>query len=380
MLAQTPYLFWATLNRSVTNDSTPMQLQRSESRGTLVSEILAGSWRHSQPPSLSLSEFQLDEVTPLLYGSGAAALGWWRIRESEFRTTSSGVVLHQAYRLQSLQSAIHEEKIQKIFRLCRDAAVDPILIKGWAAAGLYPERGLRPYGDIDLLVRPQHYKKAQEIVASPEAKDCWVDLHRNVSELADRALERLFDRSRQISLGKESICVLSPEDHLALLAVHLLKHGAWRPLWLCDIGAAIESVGPGFDWELCLGSDRRRAGWITCAIGLAHFLLGARLDALEIARPALKLPNWLVPAVLRQWQHPYATNQPPTKHPIPLSSQLRHPGGLWQGLRDRWPDPILATVSVNGRFNRVPRLPYQLANCIVRAGQFLVRTPQEQGH
>jgi len=28
--------------------------------------------------------------------------------------------------------------------------VEPILGKGWAIARLYPERGMRPYGDIDL--------------------------------------------------------------------------------------------------------------------------------------------------------------------------------------------------------------------------------------
>jgi len=321
-------------------------------------------------------ESQLDEVTPLLYGSGAAALGWFRVRESELSTTSSAKVLQQAYRLQSLQSAIHEEKIQKIFRLFRAAGVEPILIKGWAAASLYPERGLRPYGDIDLVVRPKHYENAQDIVMSPEARDCWVDLHANVSELADRSLEGIFDRSQTVNLGDQSISVLSAEDHLALLAVHLLKHGAWRPLWLCDIGAALESLPSNFDWALCLGRDRRRAGWITCAIGLAHYLLGARLETLAIADRAARLPDWLVPAVLRQWQEPYATNQPPTKHPIPISDQLRHPGGLWQGLRDRWPDPILATVSVHGRFNGLPRFPYQVANCVVRFGQFVMRLPQ----
>lgn len=353
-----------------------MQLPLAQSRGSLVSEILAGSWRNTQSPLLNLTESQLDEVTPLLYGSGAAALGWWRVRDSDLSTTSSATVLHQAYRLQSLQSAIHEEKIQKIFRLLRAAAIEPILIKGWSAAGLYPERGLRPYGDLDLVVRPEDFSRAQSIVASAEAKDCWIDLHQRVAELADRSLAALFERSQQVELGTECINVLSAEDHLALLTVHLLKHGAWRPLWLCDIGAALESLPPDFDWSLCLGSDPRRAGWITSAIGLAHYLLGARLEATVIAESARKLPYWLIPAVLRKWEHPYATDQPPTKHPMPISDQLRHPGGLWQGLRDRWPDPILATVSVHGGFNQLPRLPYQIANCVLRVGQFLMRRPQ----
>src|SRR4030095_5756102 len=138
-------------------------------------------------PLADFSTSQLDQVTPLLYGSGAGALGWWCIRESELRATASGEVLRQAYRLQCLQSAIHEEKLQKIFQLLRASRVEPLLIKGWAAAANYPELGLRPYGDLDLVVRPQDFSKAQQIVASPEAKDCWVDLHDRISELSDRS-------------------------------------------------------------------------------------------------------------------------------------------------------------------------------------------------
>ena len=346
------------------------------SHDNLVCRILSGSWRRSPGPLADFSTSQLDQVTPLLYGSGAGALGWWCIRETELRATASGEVLRQAYRLQCLQSAIHEEKLQKIFQLLRASQVEPLLIKGWAAAAHYPEQGLRPYGDLDLVVRPRDFSKAQEIVASPEAKDCWVDLHDWISELADRSLDELFERSRTLKLGAESIRVLSAEDHLALLAVHLLKHGAWRPLWLCDIGAVIESCSNEFDWQLCLGRDQRRAGWIIAAVGLAHQLLRARLEGLPIAERALKLPGWLVPAVLKQWQHPFATNQPPTKHPVPILSQLKQPGGLWRGLVDRWPDPILATVSVHGGFNGLPRFPYQLANCVLRLGQFLWRLPQ----
>jgi hypothetical protein len=39
-------------------------------------------------------------------------------------------------------------------------------------------------------------------------------------------------------------------------------------------------------------------------------------------------------------------------------------------LGQRWPNPILATVSVNGQFNSFPRLPYQLGNCLVRGVSF----------
>lgn len=337
----------------------------------MVSTILAGSWRKSNFPPLDFSETQLDEVTPLLYGSGAAALGWWRVRNTELRTTASAEVLHQAYRLQVLQSGIHEEKIRKVFRLLGKASIEAILVKGWAAAGLYPERGLRPYGDIDLIVRPEQYEAASELLSRPEVKDCWIDLHKNISELDDRPLQYLFERSTKQPLGEGTVTVLSAEDHLALLTVHLLKHGAWRPLWLCDIGAAIESLSANFDWRLCLGTNRTRAGWITSAIALAHKLLGARIDKVAPEAQAGKLPEWLVQNVLRQWEQPFAGDQPPMSHPLPMSTVLRSPSMLFEALRQRWPNPILATVSVNGQFNRIPRLPYQLGNCLARSFRFL---------
>src|SRR5260370_21223873 len=129
--------------------------------GRLVATSLEGSWRTSPPPEFQLSAEEFEEVTPLLYDSGAAALGWWRIRETELRETPSGELLHQAFRLLALQANIHQTKIQKLFRLMRDAGVESILLKGWAIARLYPQPALRPYGDFDLFVRPLDILAAQ---------------------------------------------------------------------------------------------------------------------------------------------------------------------------------------------------------------------------
>jgi hypothetical protein len=62
-------------------------------------------------------------------------------------------------------------------------------------------------------------------------------------------------------------------------------------------------------------------------------------------------------------------------HPVPFANYVRNPAGILKALRQRWPNPILATVSVNGAFNELPRLPYQIGNCAVRAAQFLLQLP-----
>lgn len=341
-------------------------------QGELVASALRGSWRAGDLPPFDLLEPELDRIAPLLMGSGAASLGWRVVNRSPLRESSSGELLHQAYRLQLLQAEIQQQKIEKVFRLLRQASVDAILAKGWAAAGLYPDRTLRPYGDIDICVRSGDQQAVSELFSSPQGSDCGIDLHRNFSEIGNRTVEELFSRSQVRRVGEEEIRVLGDEDHVALLCIHLLKHGAWRPLWLCDVAAAMESPSATFDWELCLGRDAIRASWIQSALGLAHRLLEASTEKLPLKMRTLPVPEWLVDHVLQQWSNPYARYQSPMNHPVPMADVLRRPSSLIDGLRQRWPNPIIATISVHGRLNELPRLPYQLANCLARVVRFVI--------
>lgn len=336
------------------------------SLGGLVATTLSKSWVES-PPDLSLSEPELDQVAPLLYQSGGAGLGWWRIRDSDLRQTPSGEMLHQAFRLLALQSSIHESKIRKVFTVLQSVNVEPILIKGWAMARAYPQPALRPYGDIDLILRPRDYQTAIG-VAKKDLRDCQLDIHALPVELADRSIEDLFSRSQLAECVDQQIRVLSPEDHFALLAIHLLKHGAWRPLWLCDLAVLLESSS-NFDWNLCLGKNPRHQNWILAATGLAQTLLNASTNDREIAARAEPVPLWLKEQVLKQWETPFAAMQSPFSHRAPISFYLRRPRGLLADLARRWPNPIVATISVKGTFGARRRKRYEFGNWLLRAAR-----------
>ena len=344
-----------------------MPAAEAKSLGGLLAATLSKSWVESRPPDLSLSEAELDQVAPLLYQSGGAGLGWWRIRDSDLRQTPSGEMLHQAFRLLALQSAIHESKIRRVFTVLRGVNVEPILIKGWAVARAYPQPALRPYGDIDLILRPRDQQTALA-AAREHLRDCQLDFHALPVELADRSIEELFDRSQSVECGDQQIRVLSPEDHFALLAIHLLKHGAWRPLWLCDLAVLLESSG-NFDWNLCLGKDARCENWILAATGLAQTLLNASIGEKEIAVRAERIPVWLKQQVLKQWETPFAYMQSPFSHRAPISFYLRRPRGLWADLSRRWPNPIMATISVKGTFGARRRKRYEFGNWLLRAAR-----------
>ena len=350
-----------------------MRKALAESCGRLVAVALAGSWRHS-PPVLECSATELEEIAPLLLSSGAGALAWWRIRHSALRDVPAAQGLHQAYRLNTLQAALQQRTIAQVITRLRAVEIEPILVKGWAVARLYPELGLRPRGDIDLCVRPEQFAAAEAALRGLPAQRYGVDLHRGFEKFGGGSVEGCYARSRLIKLGETEVRVLSAEDHLRVLSTHMLREGAWRPVWLCDVAAAVESRPANFAWASCLTEERRLADWVSCALRLAHQLLGADIRNTPAAQRSEALPGWILPTILHEWAA--ALPSMSQRHRAPMASYLRHPAGVWQGLRHRWPNPIEATVSLHGRFNALPRFPFQIGTCLARAAKFVARLPK----
>jgi anti-anti-sigma regulatory factor len=335
-----------------------------ESPGHAIAAALAGSWLKS-PPKSRVTTQDVARIVPLLLKSGAGALGWWRFRDSGERLLPAVRSLRETYLQYAIHAVDHERQLANAFRVLRSGGVEPILIKGWAIARSYPEAGLRPSGDIDLYVSPEQDAKARSVLKAGRPQQYWVDLdHDEVGRFSDFSFAELFGRSELVNLDGTEIRVMGAEDHLRILCLHLLKHGAWRPLWLCDVGAALESRLPDFDWDRCFGRNKRRADWIACTIGLANRLLGAALGDATVKNRTNRLPGWFISSVLKQWDAPY----PPNLHPFAYQFKA----SWWKPdiltvVHQRWPNPIQATVDANGRFDNTPRLPFQLRDCIVRA-------------
>jgi Uncharacterised nucleotidyltransferase len=330
----------------------------AQSPGSVLASFLKGSWRR-KPPALVTSGDELTQIAPLLLRSGGGALGWHRVRDSSLQASAVARSLRQAYRLHTIRTAIHECELQTCFGALRSAGVEPILIKGWAVARLYPEAGLRPYGDFDIVVRPEQYAAAVTVLNDVKSGECSVDLHPGLAQMQDQSLDALYARSRIAHLGTADIRVLGAEDHLVVLIRHFLRHNAWRPLWLCDIAAVLESGPTDFDWDRCLSGPRYQTSWVTCTLGLAHALLDAQLDGTPVTARATDLPTWLVPAVLRQWDHCVGPGERAKVVPY-IASHWHQPRQIFREARARWDMPIAATVALRGPFTELPRLPFQL--------------------
>lgn len=338
--------------------------------GEAIARVLSGAWRAAPEPA-DVEPADLERIAHLLHQSATAPLAWRRVRGSAAQATPAAEGLHQAYRLALLRGEIGRRGVKTAFSLLRAAGVEPILGKGWAAARLYPEECLRSYSDVDLTVLPRDAGAATAVLPRLAEAGILVDLHRGFPQLSDRAAEVIHERAQLVRLDDVEVRVLGPEDHLRLLALHMLGHGAWRPLWLCDLAAAVESRPPDFDWASFLQGDARRTDWACCALALAGTLLGARLD--DTPLPPRRLPRWLVPAVLLQWERIDADTPQGARRP--MSTYFREPSGWMHALRARWPNPIEASVDVRAPFNDLPRLPIQAGACVYRTVRFAARLP-----
>jgi hypothetical protein len=239
--------------------------------------------------------------------------------------------------------------------------LDPILIKGWAAARNYWELADRLYTDIDLAFSRAEYPRANQLLIERRHRGLSIDPHCELRHLDTAPWDDLYANSRLVDAEGVQIRILRPEDHLRVLAVHFLTDGAYFRDRLWDIYYAIDSNRQDFDWDRCLNvvSGRRRR-WIICVIGLAQKYLNLELNNTPVANAAETLPTWFVDAVERQWQR-----ETPL---IDLRAVRSDPRRLFEQIKLRCPpEPIYAIVCMEGSIDSRFRFHYQIGAMFKRA-------------
>ena len=326
-----------------------------------VAQILTRSWRSSLERYDDVAA-AIDSA-PLLLSTGSGPLAWRRI--STHPDADAASELRNDYYSHAAQALFLEESVIDVFRRLRENDVESVLFKGWALARLYPEAGLRPYGDIDVWVSPQGLPGLRAALQPGEVRGYCVEPHVSFYRQYERSFDEIIRRSILISQNGVQIRVPSDEDHLRFICLHFLFHGGWRPLWLCDVALMVESAGTAFDWDLCLGGKRKHSDWILCVIALAHDLLGANIEDTPAARRVRTLPEWLKTAVLRQWGNgPGMSLTEDVSFAIP--KRLLKPKQLAKSIREHWRNPIQASVEMNAWFDESPRGLLQLASLFWR--------------
>jgi len=263
-------------------------------------------------------------------------------------------------RWEILARKVQAARIVEAFRLFRANHIEPILIKGLAAARYYPESFVRSSIDIDLAVSKHDFKASRSLVMSVDAHGLAIDLHNELRHLDTVAWDSLFANSELIDIDGHGIRVLRPEDHLRVLCVHWLLDGAHNKNRLWDVYYLLHNRPAGFDWHRFLGlvSERRRR-WLVCTVGLAQKYLGLDLTGTPLENACHDIPEWLIRSVENLWADE-------TKE-LPLENAIFDGKKLYkQALMRFRPNPIRATIEMEGSFDAKMRIHYQIGNFFQR--------------
>lgn len=184
------------------------------------------------------------------------------------------------------------------------------------AEAMYGDMALRPAGDIDLLVRPQDFRRIKEAVAdlgyTPHVQlseleeraylvtgyECAFDsaAGRNLLELqwaiqprfyaVDVEMESLFQRAVTVVVAGRPMKTLSPEDQVLILSVHAAKHVWGRLIWLCDIAQILQRPDLNWGWVQQQANTLGIARILRVTLLLVSRLLGAPIPgALDTRLP-----------------------------------------------------------------------------------------------
>jgi hypothetical protein len=268
--------------------------------------------------------------------------------------------------LNTLTYKVHEYNLEKAWIGFENTGFKPILIKGWYIAQFYNEPFSRRYSDIDLIINPKDYSEAIKFLQSFK-ENIAIDLHNGARHLDSVSYENLYENSRLVKCGETEVRVLRPEDHLRVLCVHWLTDGGENKERLWDIYYAVANRSKDFDWDRCLNvvSEKRRK-WIVYTIGLAHKYLGLDVSDTPIAHEVGNFPKWLIETLEKEWKS--------DERLIPLHQCLHDKKRLFKQIKKRIPpNPIQATIDMEGDFDNKPRIFYQIGDIFFRLKPSITR-------
>ena len=182
--------------------------------------------------------------------------------------------LRSTLRQQVVRQSLCSVELLSMTRAFEAKKVPYFLVKGAFCRSLYPEPDLRPSSDEDLLVEPEFYAAAEDVLRelgyrfaeeqSGEQVHAWqgkllhLELHSHL--LKDRKIRILgekeyfgpdFPQTDSFRFQETSISTLQPQAHLLFLIAHFYGHflaGGVGIRQLCDLALMAERYEAELDW------------------------------------------------------------------------------------------------------------------------------------
>jgi len=204
---------------------------------------------------------------------------------------------------QAARTTLNDRLLGAVLPALSARGVRTILLKGPALArSVYPEPELRPYDDLDLLVRPCDERSAAGAVATLDLVESGdeppgsrppgtaafhrrfegsggltlLELHTDCLQLGIEPVAEEGRWARAVPVpGLPGALMLSPADSVVHLAVHAQKHGFARLVHLKDLDLTVRGA-PDLDWGRVIAAAREEGVLVPVwyALRMARDMLG----------------------------------------------------------------------------------------------------------
>jgi hypothetical protein len=183
-------------------------------------------------------------------------------------------------------------ELSKVLKAFKRAGIDTIVLKGaFLAEKIYPNIGLRPMSDLDLLIKEKdltkvkneltglmysnifhtkYYEQLQTVLSNEHLfvhknKEIRIDLHWNILPPESPYkidISKLWENAKSINIANVETLVLAPEDLLQHLCLHLDNHinystpAAQHFKNYCDIAEVTMHYREIINWSYFLQSSK----------------------------------------------------------------------------------------------------------------------------
>lgn len=253
-----------------------------DSRALFLEAVSAGirgncvSWNDSIAPALWSDLFRLSReqnIFPLFYEAVSPCLAFSSVDETH-RAALRRTAIQETAR-QTMRTA----GFRPLYRKLTEAGLHPVVMKGIALRGLYPNPDQRPSSDEDLLLPPEEFSLCCALLtelglrcitpdADPETafelgflsadEPVYLEIHRTPFSPDSEAMGLCNDwfsdpgtLAMDMTVEGFTFRTLDPTSQLLYLVLHAFKHfihSGFGIRQVCDILLWAERFGPELDW------------------------------------------------------------------------------------------------------------------------------------
>ncbi len=167
------------------------------------------------------------------------------------------IFLEDIYQQTRRRTLAYISEMKAFSKILEKRGLPVVVLQGLSLMPVYNDPGLRPFGDVDLMVRPSHKKLLADLFREmgyhnpmdthPDIfmrNGICIDMHTHILNLERVRTRRyvfppdlapMWDKAVPLFEESDGLLSLDPYDNLIALSAHALKHGYSRLIWLVDL-------------------------------------------------------------------------------------------------------------------------------------------------